>query len=60
MLVEGLTKVSLPQDGDRAARKAIDREHTRRACPAAEGDQDDVFARVMTRHGLADREKNKP
>ncbi|MCL2450531.1 MAG: HD domain-containing protein [Polyangiaceae bacterium] len=35
MLVEALTKVSRPEDGDRATRKALDREHTRRACPAA-------------------------
>lgn len=32
-LVEGLTDVSRPEDGNRAARRAIDREHTARAIP---------------------------
>lgn len=34
-LVEMLTDVSKPQDGNRKARKAIDREHTSTASPAA-------------------------
>ncbi len=34
-LVEQLTDVSKPSDGYRAARKAIDREHTARATPRA-------------------------
>ncbi len=33
MLVEGLTDVSKPGDGNRATRKAIDREHTKNAGP---------------------------
>lgn len=32
-LVEGLTDVSKPEDGNRATRKAIDREHTKNAGP---------------------------
>lgn len=35
VLVEMLTDVSNPSDGNRAARKAIDREHTAKASPAA-------------------------
>lgn len=34
-LVEMLTDVSQPEDGNRAARKAIDRAHTAKASPAA-------------------------
>ena len=34
-LVEMLTDVSQPEDGNRAQRKAIDREHTAQASPAA-------------------------
>lgn len=34
ILVEGLTDVSKPEDGIRAARKAIDREHTGKQSPA--------------------------
>ena len=34
-LVAMLTDVSKPEDGNRAARKAIDREHTARCTPAA-------------------------
>lgn len=34
-LVEMLTDVSKPGDGNRATRKAIDREHTAKACPQA-------------------------
>jgi (p)ppGpp synthase/HD superfamily hydrolase len=34
-LVECLTDVSKPQDGNRATRRAIDREHTAKASPAA-------------------------
>jgi (p)ppGpp synthase/HD superfamily hydrolase len=34
-LVEHLTDVSKPEDGNRAARKAIDLEHTAKCCPAA-------------------------
>lgn len=33
--VESLTDVSKPEDGNRAARKAIDREHIAKACPEA-------------------------
>lgn len=33
--VEMLTDVSKPTDGNRAARKAIDREHTAKVCPEA-------------------------
>ena len=32
-LVEGLTDVSKPEDGNRAARKALDREHLAKQCP---------------------------
>lgn len=35
MFVEMLTDVSVPEDGNRAARKAIDCEHTARAMPPA-------------------------
>ena len=35
VLVEGLTDISRPSDGNRAVRKAIDREHTSRAVWAA-------------------------
>lgn len=34
-LVEQLTDVSKPEDGNRAARKEIDRQHTAKCCPAA-------------------------
>src|SRR5277367_6758078 len=34
-LVEGLTDVSRPADGNRKARKALDRAHTAKASPAA-------------------------
>jgi len=34
-LVEMLTDISRPEDGNRAARKAIDRAHTAKASPAA-------------------------
>jgi len=33
VLVEMLTDTSKPEDGNRAARKAIDREHTAKASP---------------------------
>lgn len=33
--VEQLTDVSKPEDGNRAVRKALDREHTAQACPEA-------------------------
>jgi (p)ppGpp synthase/HD superfamily hydrolase len=33
--VGGLTDISRPQDGNRAARKAVDREHTAQAAPEA-------------------------
>lgn len=32
-LVDGLTDVSMPEDGNRATRKRMDREHTLSACP---------------------------
>jgi hypothetical protein len=35
MLVEQLTDVSRPEDGNRAKRKAIDRAHTAKASPEA-------------------------
>jgi (p)ppGpp synthase/HD superfamily hydrolase len=35
MLVEGLTDVSKPEDGNRAVRKEIDRQHTAMQSPAA-------------------------
>lgn len=35
MLVEELTDVSKPTDGNRKVRKAMDREHSRKSCPAA-------------------------
>jgi (p)ppGpp synthase/HD superfamily hydrolase len=35
MLVEELTDVSKPSDGNRAARKKLDREHSAKSCPAA-------------------------
>lgn len=35
-MVEMLTDVSVPEDGNRAVRKAIDREHTARASPQAQ------------------------
>lgn len=34
-LVKELTDVSQPEDGNRAARKEMDRQHTARACPEA-------------------------
>ena len=34
-LVEQLTDVSKPEDGNRAARKEIDRNHTAKCCPSA-------------------------
>ena len=34
ILVEGLTDISKPEDGNRAIRKEIDRKHTAKQCPA--------------------------
>lgn len=34
-MVEQLTDVSKPEDGNRAVRKAVDKRHTAQACPAA-------------------------
>lgn len=62
-LVEGLTDVSRPEDGNRAARKALDREHTATQSPACKTvkladlisntrsivDRDPEFARVYLR-----------